>query len=389
MYSTASETIRSEAAKTRLEHRFNIGESRQRELLELVAQTVVRDRLVPPSKMQFGFIGSELKLTYGQEDQVFDIHPHALGQICGVLGIPKTYVNRLTKGLGWEHDLLEHNLNTLAREGAYLDRSRNQAKYLNRLVGGELRGYLSRSFNRHLASLPLLRGFVHACFQVGARPVDASASAVRFSLKCFLPYVFEPVDGEFVAFGMTWSNSDFGAGRMKVALSAMRISSGTTSVLEDSISRVHIGSVIQESDLELSDDTMAKEVETQVSAIQDAVKSQLGYEPVNRLCAIIKAAHEEEVPWHSIKGEIGRLLQKHEVETVQKLLETGASDIMDLPPPGKRADGSPIATRWWASNVVGWLASKEQSADRKDDLQELAGSILKTKKKKKDKEQEQ
>lgn len=370
-------------AQDRLEHRFKLGDDQQQKLVLQVASMHIRDKLVPPTKMQLLCPQhSQVRISYSpDDDKGILVHPHALGQMCGVAGIPKLYVNRLIRGEAWERSLFEYNLTTLFAMGSYLDRAKNPTKFLHRLVGSgpeaELRGFMSRNFNRHLASLPMLRGFVTACREVGALPVEATTSAVRFSLKCFLPYVFEPIPGEFVAFGVMWSNSDFGAGRLRVSMSLMRISGGTTAVLEDTMSRVHIGSVIQDSDLEISEETAIKEVDTQVSAIRDAVLSQLSPAPVNNLLTALAKASEEQLPWHRLKSELGRLLQKSEIEDVKRMLETGIDDIVDLPPPGKDKDGNPIATRWWASNTVGWLATREQNADKKADLQSLAGSLLK------------
>jgi len=370
-----SDTVRSRSAKKILEGAFSYGEGNKENLIRQVADMHIRDRLVPPSSMSFE-TGSKTHIKYGSDSPLYEIHPHAMGQLCNVAGIPRTYVTRLTKGKDWERELLDHNLEELFHKGSYKDRAGNQTKFLHRTVKGELRGFLSRSFNRQLASLPLLRGFVGACTKAEARAVSASTSAVRFTLKCFLPYVFEPVEGEFVAIGATWSNSDFGAGRLRVAMSTMRISSGSTAVLNDVMSRVHIGSIIQDSDLEVSDSAAAKEVEAQVAVIQDVVAKQLSPEPVNRVLDIIAAAHDEKVPWHRLKVELGRLLQKTEVASIKKLLETGADDIIDLPPPGITSGGEPIATRWWASNVVSWVADKEQNVDRQNELQQLAGDLI-------------
>jgi hypothetical protein len=374
-----------DAAKERLEVRFRLGQHQQDELVTKVANTHIRDKLVPPTKTHF-FCEDVPRVAYGSEEEVQradveipSIHPHALGQMCSVAGIARTYVSRLINGAEWEKALFVVNMNDLFHKGTYLDRSKQPTKFLHRLVGNELRGFLSRNFGRHLASMPLLRGFIHACDKVGARPIEASASSVRFSLKCYLPFVFEPTEGEFVSFGMTWSNSDFGSGRMKLALSTMRISSGATAVLDDVLSKVHIGSVIQDSDLEVSDETAAKEVEAQVSAIQDAVSKYLAPDSVNRLLDAIAAANEEQIPWSRLKSELGRLLQKGEIESIENLLRKGGEDIIDLPPPGRTATGEPIATRWWASNVVSWVASKETNPDRQVDLQELAGGFIKVK----------
>ena len=48
----------------------------------------------------------------------------------------------------------------------------------------------------------------------------------------------------------------------------------------------------------------------------------------------------------------------------------------DLPPVELDEDDDPEANRWWASAVVGKMADKEESAERKKSLQELAGQIL-------------
>jgi len=375
-YDQARDTKRARLARERLETRFRLGEREQTALLERVSKMVIVDKLVPPARMYFSWKGG-VRVAYGSEDATaMPIHGHALSQMCGVAGIAKVYVNRLAKGEAWEHTLLVHNLNELFHRGKYKDRRGQPAKFLSRSVDDEVRGFLSRSFNRHLASAPLLRAFIASCGQMGAKPVEAGASPIHFSLKCFLPYVFEPVDGEFLSVGCGWANSDFGSGRMRVALSGLRVSSGTTSVLEDAISRVHIGSVIQESDIELSDEASRKEMEAQAEAIRSSVHKLLEPANVTRLLKLVRMAHEEAVPWHKLKDELGRLLQKKELETVEEMLRSNADDIIDLPPPSYNDDNEPVANRWWASNVLGHLANKESSVERKKDLQTLAGSIL-------------
>jgi hypothetical protein len=384
-YDLPSENKRVVSARERLEQRFNIGKRAQAELVHAVANLHIRDKLVPPDKMGFSCRDGVAYVHYnpGLGDlKGVRVHPHALSQMASVAGIPKLYVNRLINGKPWENDLFSYNMGKLFREGEYLDRRKNPTKFLNRLVGEgeteEVRGFLSRSFNRHLASLPLLRAFVFACGEVQAQPVEAMVSPTRFSLKMFLPHVFEPVDHEFVAIGQNWSNSDFGAGRMKLSLTVMRVSSGTSSVLEDSLSRVHIGSIITDADIEMSEDTAIKEVDAQSAAIRDTVKSQLAPGPVNKILEAIRAAQEEAVPWHRIREVLGRILSKKEIEHVKTMLETGISDIVDLPPPVMSA-GGPQATRWWAANMLGWLGSKENDIDRRSAMQEIAGELIQAK----------
>ncbi len=379
MFETAAKSTRACRAQDRLHHRFEIGEREQQKLVEAVASLHIRDKLVPQKKLSFSCeFAAQPRVHYGESSSA-KINRHALQQMCAVISIPSSYVRRLMRGTPWERELFAHNFNELFGKGSYKDRSGNQKKYLHRLVGPpedlELRGYLSRNFNRQLASLPLLHSFLASCEEVGAQPTEGLASTTRFSMKCCLPHVFEPVPGEFVAFGIEWANSDFGNGLLRMSLTAMRISGGSTSVLSDVMSRVHLGSIIQDSDLEMSGETAMKEVEAHKSAIRDTVRAQLQPEPINRLLAGIKAAHEAQIPWASLKSELGRLLTS-EKEQIKEMLETGIDDIIDLPPPAMTEEGEIMPTRWWASNVIGYLASKETNAEHKRDLQKTAGEIL-------------
>jgi hypothetical protein len=404
-YDVAAETTRSLAAKERLEIRFNMGRREQALLVEKVAKLAIRDKFIHPKAMVFDWVGPRPVVHYADlrklalelnrmptQEEIrqnarsnprYFIHSNALNRMCGVAGVPIRFVRRLLSAEqgAWESELYGHVLDTLFYEGQFKERNGTDKVFLHRIVGSdsedpEVRGFLSRSFNRKLFSLPMLRGFVEACTKAGAQPVEAHVSDVRFGLSCVLPHVFEPAPGEFVSFGPAWSNSDFGAGRHKISLICSRISSGGIAVLQDRLSQVHIGSVIEEAEFELDDKTLEKEAEAQVLAIQDAVSKLAAPESINRMLRAIAAAMKEEVSWSKLKGELGRYLRVKEVENVKLLLETGISDIADLPPVGRTEDGSPVATRWWASNVVSWMASKEVSSDRKEELQKLAGNLL-------------
>lgn len=360
-----------------LHKKLAVGEVMGGELIAKVSSMVIRDKLVPPKAMEllpFNGTGTDgIRIMYG--GLAHSIHNHALNQLASTAGIPKMFVTRLVSGEPWERELLVKNFEEIYHKAAFKGRRDAAPMFLHRIVGSELRGFLSRSYNRYLASAPLLRAYVEACTAVGAIPIDAVASDIRISLKCYLPHVFEPVPNEFVGVGVNWTNSDFGSGRLKVSLSVMRISSGTMAVWEDKISRVHLGSVIQESDIEISDETAIKEVEAQSSAIHDAVRGQLSPEAVSQVLKVISIAHEEEIPWHKLKAMFGQLLTKKELELVETMLKAGNSDIIDLPPVGVKGD-TPVATRWWAANVLGYVASSEKSADRKLDLQALAGEVM-------------
>lgn len=420
----AAATARSQLAKERLEIRFKIGRERQAELVRQVEALHIRDRLVWPHSMYFRVINSKPCLFVADQAALHNwypdgftksqalaeamsrppisVHPHALGQMVGAIQEERKKHNKrrldhekcgptvqYIRSLGsatepWEETLFENILEGHFHNGEFIDRRKNPSKFLFRLVGEkdalELRGFVSRNFNIFLPSYPMLRAFMETCDQLEAQPVESVATPVRFSLKCFLPYVFEPVPGEFVTIGAEWSNSDFGAGRLTISGCAMRVSSGNLVILNKGLSRTHLGPVIEETDLELSDEAMLAAVKAQCLIIRDVVRGQLEPNVVNKILLAIKAAHEEQIPWSRLERELGTLLRKKEVQQIQEFLNNGLSDIEDLPQPAymKDTDGKsvPVATRWWASNVVSWLSAKEPDTDRKTELQKLAGSIL-------------
>lgn len=381
-YNTAPETNRARNAKGRLESQFLIGKERERRLIELVSNMVITDALVRPSVMAFGWHEKDLIVALQQSGDTMTVHPHALGQMSQVFEYPKIYVNKLVKGCAGiprSKTVLKlvDDLNWHAHESKLKDRKGNSAKYLCRYVDGEIRGFLSRSFKRHLASKPLLRAFVTSCAQAGLKAVDAHASPVRVNLQCVLPHVFEPYDGEYVTIGVAWSNSDFGGGRMKVSMFMRRVNGPASAILNDAISEVHIGPIIEESDIEMSEDTNRAELEAQRKAIRDAVVGQVKPEQVNKLLVAIKLAQEEELPWHRLKSELSRVLQKKELASVYEALTNSQTDnFEELPPVRFDDEDDPVATRWWAAAVLGQLAEKELDAERKKAMQEMAGETI-------------
>lgn len=373
----AQESLRKKRMEDRLKAKVTVGVEQQEDAIHTVLNTTIVDRLVDPKATNFfrtvdqvGRGGEEVRMQVG-DGLLRKIHPHALGQIASTMDISRKYVRRLAAGEAWEKELLAHNLNTLFQMGTYIDRKKNPAKFLHRLVGDELRGFLSRSYNRKLLTAPLLRAYLERCGLHGAGPIAAHTSSIRTTIKCVLPMVFEPVDGEFVAFGVSFTNSDFGSGRLKLSGTVMRVESGTISVLEDKYSKTHLGSVIQESDIVMSDETADKEVAAVVSAIKDTIDAVLSEESVTVALAAIQRAHEEEIPWYKLKDALSGILGKKDVEFLKTIIDKGP-EVVDLPPLKNDA-----LTGWGAANLVGWFADSEKDQDKKSDLQALAGKMIK------------
>ncbi len=356
--------------------RLQLGMSEQKKLIDAVSQMVIRDKLVPPVDVRINpdELG-RLIIRYKGADPC-TIHHHALGQLAAKVSVPMTYVNHLNAGAkcNWRKELLSEILTTSFHKTEFGEKS-GPPRFLHRIVNNELRGFLSRRFNRYLASAPLLRAFLTATEAVGAFPMEATATDVKLALKCYLPYVFEPVQGEYVCLGVQWANSDFGAARMQVALTMWMPKGDRFTVLDQALSRVHIGSVIEDSDIELSEETATKEAEVQALAVRDSVAIQLSKESVEKVLKAVELAHTEDIPWHRIKGNLAKYIGKKEIEDLQSALK---NEILDLPPV-RRVGGELYGTKWWACNALSWLAGKESDPEKKLDLQHAAGSFLEVK----------
>ena len=372
----------STVARCRLEDRINKSEAQQNSILSDVMSHIITDKLVRPQALDFVWPddGHELCVRFGVSGDAGElrrIHNHALGQMADTSGLTRTYLNRLHESKeGWMHELLVHNFDELFSRGHFVDRKGNPKRFLVRTANDQIRGFLSQNFNRKLMTAPLLRSFVEQCRELGAGPVETTATDVRVRVKYMLPYAFEPVGGEFVAFGATFGNSDYGAGRLSVSGSVQRISSGTTAVLDDKYSRTHLGSVIQDSDIEMSQATADKELDTVKSAIGDAVNVLLGREMIERNLKAIQIAHQREIPWYKLKVQLSSLLGKEDIELLDHIVHGGAA-VIDLPRVDLASSGdgdSPNA--WWASNAVGMFADKEADPDKKSALQTMAGQLM-------------
>lgn len=368
------EDLFEQAEKKKMNQRFLAGEREEGALIEQVAKNVIIDKLVPPKMMMFHTEQNHPLLISYNSERDYTIHRHAFGQLCSKVSFPMTYANTLMNAEGWRLELLCHNLNQLFHRPEWSDRS-GPTRFLHRIVGNELRGFLSHRYNRHLATAPMLRTFVENCRAAGARPIDATSTPVRVSLKYLLPKVFEAFPGENVCFGSEFGNSDFGAGRLTVRSTIWRATSSTSSVLDEVFGKVHIGSVIEDSDIEMSDDTAHKEVIAQQGAISDAVKQQLQEKTIDRLLRAIRLAHEEEVPWTRLRPQLAKFLSKADTDWMEGLLNGKVTNIIDLPPVAQTGLGS-SPSMWWASACVGAIADKSEDPDRKLELQKEAGRLL-------------
>lgn len=381
-YQTARANAATSQAYSLLNNYFTKGREEGMQLFEQVKKLIIVDYMVYTKDMSF--LPAEARLgnpvyraKVGPNQKEFTLHVHALRQMATQVGIPSSFVNTLRAGEDWERrelsDLLTERFNKLD----FKQRGGGGDRFMNRTVDGEVRGFVSRMYQRHITSGPILESFVKACSQFGAMPASALTTDLSFTLRCFLPHVFEPTDGEFIGIGCSCSNSDFGAGSLRLGLCVIRTKNGAVSYVKDTHSQRHLGRADNsaEDSVELSNDTIKKQIIAKQGEVSDIVTATLHPDKVNEFLEVIAKAIDKKVSWYKLEKFLQGRLSKQEIEELQLLLEKG-DESGELPPVSQDVDGTSIANLWWASSAVSRMAERQSNDSRKGDLQDVAGALL-------------
>jgi hypothetical protein len=342
-------------------------------VMEKVQNETPSDRVAHTTSIEFAVDGDDPKVLlmglrnrkakgYFQEP----LHKNALDQVAERAGIPGTYVNRLLEK-DYGRQLLVENFSTIFQK-------EEDKKYLVRSVNGQIRGVLSNSFRR-MNSGPIIEAFAQACEGVGAVPVEGVGGDLRWAIKAILPMVFQPSKKkgteEIIAFGVQLSNSDFGKGTLSLNAFMTRVICTNYATLEQVLREVHLGKRLSD-DLEFSKETYEADTKTQVLAVRDMVKGVLAPGKVNALVGRIGEALEARIDPKEAWAELPKLgLLKGEVEKVKELFNDAGVEML---PPG--------TTQARLSNAISWFAKSAATAERRLELEQVAGDLLFAKEKK-------
>jgi hypothetical protein len=385
-YSAADYEVRDDE-QTRMQQRrllshITLGSQEQKRLVQFCADNVPTDRYVHPKLMSFfvdgGNAHSPVRIRYKMRQGSAEskaIHKHALGHLSDIAGLKRTYLGFLDEDTpgAWKRELLVVNLNTLYANQRFLNKLKREAEFLHRTVNGQLRAVLTQSYNRHLVSAAVLQPFLEVCQEVGLAPIKAHITDTRVHLQTYLPFAFQPYPGEFVAIGTCWGNSDFGEGKVKISHNVLRLNGQGSFITGDAFSRIHIGSVVQDTDIKLDDRAAVKELEAVAAAEQSAVREVMKPESVQTLLNAIGKAHAEDIPWVKLRDRLNKALSKSDVSTIESFLTDG---VIDLPKPGVGSDGEPLPSKWWAAAALSLLAEKQTDTSKSMEIKALAGTYL-------------
>ena len=338
-----------------LQRRIDQGRATAQHLLQSIERDQPRDQIV-----RAGALGFEPDRCHGIQIRVGDDGyiptEFALGQIAARARVPGPYLRELTAedAEPWRLRLAAQILRT---HYEHLGSDR----LLLRSVRGQLRGWLSDRYRR-LDSRPLVDALATEATQLGAVPIDGVATETRVALKLILPQVFEPVPGEFVAYGGEWSNSDFGNGVHSFRTFVLRVICLNGMTGENALKQVHLGTRLHE-DLELSDRTYRLDTATSASMLRDIVRRTFR-NGAETLARAIRAAHERSTSVVQL-AKSTRNLPKNVQSSIAAAFES--PDIINLPVGN---------TAWRASNAISWVARNTQDAELRLDLERTAGAFV-------------
>lgn len=347
-------------------------------MISQLAAMQIRDYLVPPKRLSFR-ANAEHKLEMGfftGPDTIVTVgvHRHALSQMQEKVKLGAKTVSMLLAAElpeeAWKMQLLAYNLNELFSQLRF---TRNDDKFMLRTVQGEVRGFVSKKFKRSRSSSTLFHTFVDEMESQGALSYYAHVHPIHLSFQMFKSDIFEPVVDDPIAIGLEWSNSDFGVGRHTVRFILYRLKSKEIVPCRDVLSQIHIGSVLQTDDVELSPETELKDAEAQASALRDVIRAHLSDESLTKLFNAIKEAQEKKVDWTSLKQRLSDILRKGEVD---KLDDKVAAWAQELPPVTWGPSSKPESTAWFAAAFVSRLAANEDDDERRDRINKLSESYV-------------
>lgn len=347
-----------EFGRARIEEIIAYGKTRAMQVIQYVQSLQPIDRVVPANKLVFSYDEDVMRVRIPQKQEIETLHTNAMRQAASKAGIPWDFVEKL-KGHGqWGQELLVENLSEIF---SHLDE-----RVLLRSISNDVRALLSNRYRR-IDSRPLVDAFAKVCKEVGALPYEGYATDTKIAIQSIIPKVFEPIDGEFMAYGVSFENSDFGNGAYNIAVFILRLYCDNGLIGADTMRKVHLGKRLDD-EIEYSKETYDLDQKTVASATQDMVRGNLTEERIETMQGLIRRAAEITMTDDRRKQTIELLKKFMSKGEIDKAMKKYNEPDVTLLPAGDNM--------WRMSNAISWLAGETEDEERKLELQKVAGKLL-------------
>jgi hypothetical protein len=295
-------------------------------------------------------------------DEAYDLTDHSQGQMLTRAGIPAQFAQKLIDLE--ENELLSRNLKRLT------DRMEDGGILLRR-VGTTIKGWLSPAYKR-MDAAPIMEAFIKRNLENGFVPYRGMNTDYRYQIAMIQPRIWEPVPGEFVAFGTSLVTGDYGNQSLEIDLLMLRIVCLNLAIGHDLFRKIHLGSRFQmgEGDeiVPISQKTIKLDTDTISSAITDVVDASEKH--IKLLEYKIRQANEKEIndPKSIYESLRKRGLRKETVDQIKTAYDLPQE--VEILPKGNNL--------WRLSNAISLVANGVDRADEKVDLEKEAMNLLLT-----------
>jgi hypothetical protein len=304
-----------DAAEQRLGQMITQGRARAAQVIEsLMAEAQRRqDYLVPASQLQFVVSPVEVGVNLEGAGRLA-LADHALGEMRQDLRVSADFLKGLQKDGERGAQVATQLLNDL--------HYRLHSRRLLRVVGGQVKGWLSEDYNP-IDQSEVITGFLAALQAVNAIPTGGFISDWRYSLDALYGEMFEALPGEYLVMGAQLRSSDYGAAAVTIALSFWRIICTNLAVGKALYRQVHIGKHAWQLDdgFKVSHQTMRLTAEASVSAMQDAIRQVFSRTTREKLVA----DYTRDAQTHIDADNAAKALRKKGV-----LTETDAHQVVNM-----------------------------------------------------------
>jgi hypothetical protein len=219
---------------------------------------------------------------------------------------------------------------------------------------------------------PIMEAFLKRTLEKGFVPYRGMNTQYRYQIAMIQPRIWEPVQGEFVIFGISLVTGDYGNQSLEIDLLMLRIVCLNLAIGYDMFRKIHLGSRFQmgEGDeiIPISQKTIKLDIDTISSAIADVVDASNDH--IKLLENKIREANEKDI--RDPKAIYDTLRKRG----IRKEIVDQIKTSYDLP---QEVEILPKGNNLWRlSNAISLVAKGIQKTDEKLDLEKEAMNLLLT-----------
>jgi hypothetical protein len=331
-------------------------------------KTNAKDFLVPTARLKMTE-DNQIEFANGKTSTLSP-NAYSHGQIATYSGVPKAYYDKL---MSENPKLLTKNVNHgFEKQASTIGKNGKPETRLIRAYGDNVRALLSSSYRR-LDSYDCCQAVLPVLHDGKFEVVSSDITETRMYLKALTPKLTAEIKkGDMVQYGLVISNSDVGAGSLRVEPLIYRLICTNGMISNTAIKKFHVGRNMAAGDdvLELlSDKTMALTDKAFWAQIQDIVlasmKPELFEFEVNRL----REAADQRIKNADIPEVVELTMKAVNVDG-----EGTKNNIIQYLANG--ADGAGL-TKWGLVNGITYAAQDEKIGyDKSIELERAASKIL-------------